>query len=222
MKTTNCEQCGSAISYEPFIWKGVEAMAPTKCNACHALAVEAEQGEINRQWILSAWEKVCPPLYRDTDIQRLPKAFQSIIRDWDYGARGVGFVGHPGMGKTRTALLMLRKQIEAHRICAYLTSTTFAEACVDKFSEDDEVRTEARELLMSARTAHVLLLDDLGKGKMTERAELELYALLEHRTSFMQPTIWTANSNGAQLRAAMSEERGAAILRRLIEFSTIL
>jgi NitT/TauT family transport system ATP-binding protein len=68
----------------------------------------------------------------------------------------------------------------------------------------------------------VLLLDDLGKQKMTERAELELFDLLEHRSSHELPIIWTANAAKGDLRKMLSSDRGEPILRRLSEFTKII
>jgi DNA replication protein DnaC len=68
----------------------------------------------------------------------------------------------------------------------------------------------------------ILLIDDIGKGKMTDRAEMELFDLLETRTSHKLPTIWTANAKGDDLLRMMSEDRGEPIIRRLSEFSEIV
>jgi DNA replication protein DnaC len=94
-------------------------------------------------------------------------------------------------------------------------------ACSDQFSDDIKHRREAEGVLNLTRWVHVLLLDDLGKNKMTDRAEASLYELLEYRTSHRKPTIWTSNSNAKQLRTMFSVDRAEAIMRRLIEFSDI-
>jgi DNA replication protein DnaC len=57
---------------------------------------------------------------------------------------------------------------------------------------------------------------------MTERAELELFDLLENRTQNLMPTIITTNTTNAQLLAMLSEDRGSAILRRIKDFNTIV
>jgi DNA replication protein DnaC len=68
----------------------------------------------------------------------------------------------------------------------------------------------------------VLLLDDLGKAKMTERSELELFDLLEHRSSHALPIFWTANAEKGALKQMLSPDRGEPILRRLSEFTKII
>ena len=66
------------------------------------------------------------------------------------------------------------------------------------------------------------MIDDLGKGKMTDRAEAELYDLLEFRSSHKLPIIWTSNSDARGLLSMFSADRGDAIIRRLAEFSNII
>jgi DNA replication protein DnaC len=67
-----------------------------------------------------------------------------------------------------------------------------------------------------------LLIDDLGKQKMTERAETELYDVLEHRTNNLKPTLVTTNATGQQLARMLSEDRRQPIIRRIKDFSTIV
>jgi hypothetical protein len=57
---------------------------------------------------------------------------------------------------------------------------------------------------------------------MTERSELELFDLLEHRSSHELPIIWTANAAKGDLRKMLSSDRGEPILRRLSEFTNII
>ncbi len=81
---------------------------------------------------------------------------------------------------------------------------------------------EAHARLERIMKVRALLLDDLGKQKFTERAEMELYNLLEYRTSHKLTTLWTANGSGSDLLAKLSKDRGEPILRRLSEFSEVV
>lgn len=221
-KKGKCETCGTEFDYYPFMWQGKEALTPRWCNDCGLKTRAEEEVEKNLKKIKEEWELVCPPLYRDTEISRLPLQFQAIIANWNYGPRGLGFVDVPGVGKTRTAMMILKKQIELGWECAAISSTRFARLSADQFGDQDDERDSSRSVMSRIRTVNVLLFDDIGKGKFTERAELEFYDLLEHRTSFKLPTIWTANSSGKKLREAMSIERGESIMRRLMEFSDLV
>ena len=169
------------------------------------------------------WNKLCPPLYRDTDPTRLPQPLHDAITSYNpYSARGIGIVGEPGKGKTRAALLILRKFLEAGQFPLAISAARLSRLSADQFSPILSVAQEAREKLESARSRSALLIDDIGKGRFTDRAEMEFYDILEHRTSHLLPTIWTANATSKALRSMLSEDRGAAIIRRLSEFGDIV
>jgi DNA replication protein DnaC len=101
----------------------------------------------------------------------------------------------------------------------WIRAVDLSRASSEIFDGDDAVRNRAREVLKNAIRARVLFIDDLGKERFTDRSELELYNLIESRTSSLRPTLWTTNLRGADLRELMSENRGPTIIRRLAEFS---
>ena len=63
------------------------------------------------------------------------------------------------------------------------------------------------------------MLDDLGKAKLTERAEAELFGLVEHRIANLKPLIVTTNFVGDKLSDKLSEDRATPLVRRLREFN---
>ena len=131
------------------------------------------------------WESV-PPLYQDTEIERLNPILVQNVLSWEFNPIGIGIRGKSGEQKTRAAVLLIHKMI---------------------------------------RTAHptqVLLLDDLGKGRLSPAAEELLYDLLDKRSERKLPVIWTANAVQGELHQMLSNDRGDAIIRRLSEFSTII
>ena len=67
-------------------------------------------------------------------------------------------------------------------------------------------------------TVPILFFDDLGKLKMTERAEVELFGVIERRVANMLPVIVTMNANAEQFSVQMTDNRGPALIRRLREF----
>lgn len=222
MKKTNCETCGTEFEYKVFEWMGREVVAPRYCQPCADAAQEARDTEERLRMARFRFLEICPPLYRSTDPKRIPAVFMEAIEGWEYGPKGIGIIGQHGIGKTRAAYLLLKRELESERTVAAVVSPMINELSVLQFSADDDARDTAIRMIRSFREADILLIDDLGKGKMTERAEMELYALLEHRTSHELPTIWTANAGSSYLLSSMSKDRGPAILRRLTEFSDIV
>lgn len=226
MVTKTCRTCQATFSYEPILrLDGSERFPITACEPCieriraEEDAHASEQIRLRRQ---ERWATICPPLYRTTDQTRIPVPFRNAIASWSYSPRGVGFIGAAGQGKTRSAYALLRRHHEQGRSCEAVGTTTFATLCLQQFNDNRDARQHASVTLSRIRHVDLLLIDDLGKSKMTERCEVEFFDLLEHRTSHLLPTLWTANARGNELLALMSPDRGEPILRRLAEFSEIV
>jgi DNA replication protein DnaC len=181
---------------------------------------EEERSESSRR-LMNRFKESVPPFYHDTDKKLLDANLVAAIDAWEFNPIGIGMVGRSGKGKTRLAVELLKRFTLSGKRSMYLPATSFANACSDQFSQDHRTSNAAEDLLHEAKTTDLLLFDDLGKNRMTDRAESTLYELLETRTSHRRPTIWTSNSNGKELFKMFSPDRADAILRRLIEFSKI-
>ena len=227
MITKNCTKCGKEFAYEPVYVEDREVFAKTLCDDC----IDAEEEDravmaqiAERVALHERWQRICPEEYRETDLERLNPTYRRAIERWSQASRkGIGIVGAPGLCKTRTAFLLLKKSHYEHRqACFAISAKGLAKCAIDQFDREQDVRQSARRKLALSRSADVLLLDDLGKGTMSERPEEELYDILEHRTSHRKLTIWTANSKGDALLNHFSPDRADAIFRRLTEFSEIV
>jgi len=222
----NCEKCSRQFGYEPCLMPdGRELFVPRECPEC----AEIRQSEVITQHRAEAaarqearWHAICPPLYRDTDPARIPATFRAVVERWQFGPRGLGFIGQAGECKTRSAFLILHGQHLAGNRPSAASATKVSVWSQNRFSDDPERKAESYRKLDEIRFAPVILIDDLGKSKMTPRAEEEFFDILEHRTSHKLPTIWTANASGKELLAMMSPDRGGPIMRRLAEFSEIV
>lgn len=228
MVTKVCK-CGATFEFEPMYLFGKEMFTRTTCDPCmerdyqeRAAADERDRSERKARALAAKWDEICPALYQNTDPLRIPSKFNSAASGWMYGAKGMGFVGEAGKCKTRVAFQLLKRFHFGGKSCAAVSSTRLAMLASDQFSNDEDVKSYARSDMRDFRRADLLLIDDLGKGKMSDRAEMELFDILEVRTSNTLPTIWTANASAKELRAMMSGDRGAPILRRLAEFSEIV
>jgi DNA replication protein DnaC len=195
------------------------------CEECDIKRIEIlkqEQAAEEQERRQEAFNALCPPLYRESDHQRIPAAFLRECEAWEVSPHGLGFVGLAGSGKTRAAWMLLKRlHFKGVRVFG-ITATAFAKACADQWHDDPQAKALAEDTLTRCRRTKVLLLDDLGKQKMTERGELELFDLLEHRTSHELPVIWTANAGRESLKQMLSPDRGEPILRRLAEFTKIV
>lgn len=192
------------------------------CERQRQLTMEQEEAAIALKRRQEAFDALCPPLYRESDPKRIPAPFLRECEAYEVSSHGLGFVGTAGSCKTRSAWMLLKRLHFSGTRVYGITATQFAKACADQWHDNPEAKARAEETLDRCRRTKVLLLDDLGKQKMTERAELELFDLLEHRTSHELPVIWTANAGKQALRQMLSPDRGEPILRRLAEFTKVV
>ncbi len=204
---------------------------PRFCLACEPLvqarwaAEERERQEQEareqRQRRAEDWLRLCPAVYRRPDDGRLPAELAAAVAAWRYGPRGLAFCGQEsGLGKTWAMFRLLERLFveEGHR-AVYLTATEFSHR-VSRLS--GEKMAQLDEFIGGLCRVPVLFLDDVGKGRLTDRVEAEFYHVVEERTKHERPILWTANVGGGELAALLSEERGVPIVRRLGEYCQVV
>jgi DNA replication protein DnaC len=215
-----CGKCGEFYRQRTFVLEHIR-FTTTICPKCEEEKERLAKEQEREQKLEVAFAGICPKNYRETDWARVHPDLYQAATEWEYGPEAPAFIGQVGSGKTRSAFYVLKRMLAENRTCEAANTVTFAEHCANQFSNNNEQAYESTKKLKKYRKVDLLFLDDIGKNKMTERAELELYGLLEHRTSACLPTIWTSKHTGKELRLKMSQERGEDILRRLTEFSKI-
>lgn len=213
MKSRSCSECK-----KPFETSEIERMKERiskqeLCNKCTKVLQKRQQ---------ELFAMICPPLYRGTDPFLLnPKIWEAVL-NWEYGPKGLGLVGISGIGKTRAAYLILKRMSELGYKVQALNAIHFSKLCFDKFIDNREIRLSVEKQLTACYEADVLLLDDLGRERMSEYCEVEFYTILEYRTSHMIPTLWTTNASSETLRGIFSENQSESLMRRLTQFSNIV
>jgi len=165
---------------------------------------------------LDEFERICPPLYRDTDPLKLPcnPEVTKLVLGWVYGPKGLVLHGATGRGKTRLAYLLVRRLVLDGRSVSAFDPLSFAHRVGETFGE-----YQGERFIREQQRVDVLMLDDLGKAKLTERAEAELFGLVEHRIANLKPLIVTTNFVGDKLSNKLSEDRATPLVRRLREFN---
>lgn len=169
---------------------------------------------------LERFNRVCPPLYQKTDPARLPKSSLMQVMGWAYGPTGLLCTGPTGTGKTRSVWLMLRQLAENKYIVPeFFDAVRFAHEVSKRFSQGDG---DGEAWITKISKQPLIFFDDLGKNRMTDRVEAELFGLIERRCAAELPIIATTNDTGSSLVERMSDGRGPALVRRLREFCQVV
>ena len=185
----------------------------------------------------SYFSRVCPARYAATCTEH-PEFNEKLwlrVAEWqpEEDRPWLGLVGPSGRSKTRIAYLLARKLMEKEareggrrfftdaemvkpEACVWLTDYSFREAAVGRFSEG---AAEAVKLLGMAKSACLLVFDDLGKAKPTPAVANELFALIDHRHAQNLPMIWTSNLLPEEWFPGVEESVAVPLRGRLTELS---
>ncbi len=217
MKST-CQTCKQPFEFEPVLGFNFQ---PKSCPACaeanesKVLKEEQDQKNAAKQAKLGErWLRICPPLYRETDVTKLNLDRLNAVMKWEFGPKGLIVLGATGLQKTRCIYQLLsRLHFTEGRSVIALASHDFSRECAVRFGNN-----EGEEWISRLLAADVVFFDDLGKFKFTERIESELFGVIEGRIANLKPILATTNFKGEDFAQKMSEDRGLPILRRLREF----
>ena len=204
--------------------------------------LDTQCGEANaRTNFLAKMESVrlerIPELYRDSDPSRLDPRIVSLCDEWKYApkAKGIGFCGPTGLGKTRGIFRLLSRLMQEVQFsdrtgfaldatfvnCRIINDADFSHL-VREFNSFSGAAVGAQKKLKQLCDCDVLFIDDLGQGKMSDANCSEFYHLIETRTSCYRPIFFTTNFSAQDLAERFTNfTRGAAVVRRLTEFCEI-
>lgn len=172
--------------------------------------------EIRHKRQSELWTLV-PAAFKKTDHSRLDSTALKQVLTWAAqpreATRNLVIAGKTGKGKTRLAWEAIKQRYLQHggRPQA-IGAETFARRMLRE-----------TELIDKLSWARLLLLDDIGKERMTSTAESVIFELIRERTDNELPTIYTTNFDPNELKKRFTqEETGAALLRRIMESSHII
>lgn len=164
---------------------------------------------------IEVFNRICPPLYQDTDPARLTAYSRSILALPYPKTTGQGalFMGKTRTGKTRTAWLLARNWfIPAYRTLMAFNGGSFSRAVADNYGKGT-----ATEWHDNLKTADILVLDDIFKTRITDAVQDALFSVVEDRMAYRLPTILTLNSDAHGLSGVISDDFFAPLVGRLNE-----
>lgn len=226
---SNCWDCNAAFITECGYLLHNPLPLKNYCEPCYGKrAEEMERKQIEQQRRdeearRKRFEAEVPSLYQNTPSQLIAPILLEAADSWVYSSKGLGFVGETGWGKTSAQVRILDQQSRAGKSICYLEATELAELASAANQYNDETKKKrAEQQLYKAKSSDVTFLDDLGKGKLTDRGESSLYELLNYRYAHQLPFFWTTNSTAEVMLKSFSSDRGMAIVRRLTATSIII
>jgi DNA replication protein DnaC len=230
--------CGEPFTARILLINGlVSPIKVQRCQTCideYDAAKREEERKALRDIRANRFADICPPLYRETDIERaikekgLDRKKVCEILTWrpERDGIGLGIIGHSRMIKTRLMYALLKYLvIEEGWNVAAINAAKFADTLAGKYGEGSG---SAERWLSTLCKVPLLFVDDVGKEKMTERAEVAFYRIVEERTSHLLPILFTSNLTSKELKARMTDEGGVMsdraepITERLKEFCKVI
>jgi DNA replication protein DnaC len=169
------------------------------------------------------WVKACPPAYRATDYSKL--LFNQKKEALDHVAQGGSALlnGSTGTGKTRLAWLMVRAPFMRGKSVHFWSHISLSKHFAAEAMKSAQWLSLA---LNKVSSCDILVLDDLGKARMTNadgqslQNEEMIFELLDRRLAHQRQTIITTNDTGQSLEARMTSDKGAPLIRRIRDLCT--
>lgn len=167
------------------------------------------------------------PIYANSDAALLANRFNNVgkVLGWNpvkKSPNGLIVHGKTGCGKTRCVSLLLKRLISEklygiERSLKVFYSGELERAILSAFGGS---KTTYSTLIEQICAAKLLVIDDFGKERFTERFEISVFNIFECRISRCLPTIITTNYVGETLKSRFCDmDNFAPFYRRLIEFN---
>lgn len=215
----NCADCGTPYEYK--IPKGFAP--PTRCEAC----IERRNAKDDSR----RRERLARELIANASIPDRYLVFNGAIADKLNGGdllewitarlgRSLWVGGSNGIGKTHTLCFVAVKAIlERPHTCRLVRASEWLRRVAMLRTGDRNARIQAETLVRDVSRVDLVILDDIGKERLTETRAECLYDLIDERERNERPIWVTSNFSGAVLLRRLNDAGehgyGDAILARL-------
>lgn len=240
-----CPYCGKKLYYYVLVRNGEEIPLPgaelCDCEESKRIVreeTEAMLQELRRKEELETIEhlfkqsnlgvRFTKRTFEAFDRSKNPKAFDIA---YDYAVnfpnyyeegRGLIFTGPCGTGKTHLAAAIANYLIREHKASVIFgTFSRLLESMRRAYSSDEDIENISYQL----GNVKLLIIDDLGKEKLTDWVLETAYEIINTRYENMKPVIITTNFSLKQLEERLNQGNnyiGEALVSRLIEMCNIV
>lgn len=219
-----CKVCAKPMAQESITV--LETTIPvTVCNDCGAMVSEhyspnaRDAGTVITQtpW----WDETCPPNYKEVITgKRFPAHCDAAaikrVADWNYSERkGLVLIGASGIGKTMSLWLKARDLEKAGIKPVFLSAVEFARKLAIAARDLDKA-----EWLMKA---NVLIVDDLGKEKLSAAVAPLIWEVIDSRNNHRLPTLISTRFRGSSFVDRFSDPiLGEDVRGRIADCSRVI
>lgn len=161
--------------------------------------------------IIDAIDCFIPPLYQNTDISLIrnnlknPQCVDKIL-SWSPNPKGLAIIGSTGIGKTRLLTYLLKKLISINLFGIVDSLKVFYAGELERaIMSSFKKATEYDSFMRKLENCGLLIIDDFGKEKFTERYEISIFQIFEKRFANLKPIIFTTNYRGEEFKARFSD-----------------
>lgn len=175
----------------------------------------------------STYPPAMPAIFKDTDKTRLHSKVQEVL-DWkpDGDVTGLLMHGTTGVGKTRGIWAIISrmwsdKTAKDRQLDFQFLTMRKLEGLIEKSFEDRQHSNMIDKLI----SVEVLVLDDFGKERLTQRMASDLFSIIDERSTARRVTIISTNFNGTSLLDrfdSRDKETGVAMIRRFKDYYKIV
>lgn len=218
-----CKVCATPFVSEPVELWGIE-IPVTVCESCATMVTDHYRCDREQEQVVTQnpwWDETCPPNYRELiTAKRWPdhcdrKAIERVQAWTTSDTKGLVLLGSSGAGKTLSLWAKARDLERAGIKPVFLSAVEFARKLAIAARDLDKA-----EWLMRAR---VLMVDDLGKEKLSAAVAPLIWEVLDARNNHRLPTLISTRFRGDDFVARFSEPiLGEDIRGRIVESCTVI
>lgn len=185
--------CRDEIWHKPVTAAIIQAYI---CPVCHPQENSSFQQMHVNAMRTAAWREATPPEFREMDVAKLPRP--DIWRDIEKHdflhptKHSLFLYGTTGTGKTRMAYQVARRAAMMGLHTEVFTAVALSNEVSKLAKTDMELLGNLEKRLCRC---DVLMIDDFGKGSLSERNLSFIFSVLDHRTAFRKPVIITTNES---------------------------